>query len=70
LKAYKPQASSTTKETPADSKSAGVLVLEVYGFVDEYGDRWHWDAGQIVRNPFAVEMLIRREAPIESCPEA
>lgn len=39
--------------------------VAVYGFVDEHGDRWHWDCGQIVRNPFVIELLTGRGAPIE-----
>ena len=42
-----------------------VRFLAVYGFVDEYGDRWHWECGQIVRNPVIIEMLDGRGAPIE-----
>lgn len=37
----------------------------VYGFVDEYGDRWHWDCGQVVRNPYVIRLLIERAAPVE-----
>jgi hypothetical protein len=43
---------------------AAVRLRNVYGFVDEYGDRWHWDVGQIVRHPFVIAMLIERQAPV------
>jgi hypothetical protein len=33
--------------------------------VDEYGDRWQWDCGQVVRNPFVIGLLDGRAAPVE-----
>ncbi len=54
---------------PAVGVPIAVRVLAVYGFVDEYGDRWHWDCEQIVRNPFVVGLLVQRRAPIETVKE-
>ncbi|HTQ70969.1 MAG TPA: hypothetical protein VMH92_05685 [Acidocella sp.] len=42
-----------------------VRLVAIHGFVDDYGDRWHWDCGQIVRNPFVIAMLRERGAPVE-----
>jgi hypothetical protein len=44
---------------------ASVRFAAVYGFVDEYGDRWHWNRGDIVRNPYVVRLLLSRAAPVE-----
>ena len=44
---------------------SAVRVLSVCGFVDEHGDRWHWNANDIVRNPFVISMLLERNAPVE-----
>jgi len=46
-------------------KPVAVRFAAVFGFVDEYGDRWHWESGQIVRNPFVIELLMARAAPVE-----
>jgi hypothetical protein len=62
-----PRASKTPSETQAGSPEglpSGVRLQSVYGFIDEYGDRWHWDVGQVVRNPFVIAILIMREAPV------
>jgi hypothetical protein len=55
---------------PAESEGVAGIVAAmrfeaVYGFVDEYGDRWHWERGQIIRNPFVIKMLLKRRAPVE-----
>jgi hypothetical protein len=44
---------------------ASVQLEAVYGFIDEYGDKWQWDCGQIVRNPLVIEMLQERAAPFK-----
>lgn len=43
-----------------------VRLTSPYGFIDEYGDRWHWDANQIVRNPAIIALLLERGAPVET----
>jgi hypothetical protein len=43
---------------------SGVRLEKIFGFVDEYGDRWHWEAGQVVRNPSVIAMLLERKAPV------
>lgn len=48
---------------PGDLPS-GLRLCGAYGFIDDYGDRWHWDDGQVVRNPFLIDMLIKRKAPV------
>jgi hypothetical protein len=64
LKASKPRGRS-----PIAGIDTGIPVsirfTAVYGFVDEYGDRWQWDCGQVVRNPFVISLLNGRNAPVE-----
>ena len=43
---------------------SGVRLEKVFGFVDEYGDRWHWEVGQVVHNPYVIAMLLERKAPV------
>ncbi len=43
---------------------SGVRLCGAFGFIDAYGDRWHWDGGQVVRNPFLINMLMLRKAPV------
>jgi hypothetical protein len=40
-----------------------IRLAEAFGFIDEFGDRWHWESGQVVSNPFVIAMLIERVAP-------
>lgn len=61
-----------TPEQPEDAVApevapapSPVRILSVHGFIDEFGDRWHWNAGDLVRNPFVIAMLVERGAPIE-----
>jgi hypothetical protein len=52
------------QEALPEALPAGVRLEKVYGFVDDYGDRWHWEVGQVVRNPFVIAMLLKRKAPV------
>lgn len=57
-----------TVEPPAPAEDAAlepVRFTAPYGFCDEFGDRWHWMPGQVVRNPFVLALLHARLAPIE-----
>ena len=53
--------------TPAEASSpAAVRVLVVAGFVDAFGDRWHWTPGAVVRNPYVVGLLAHHGVAVES----
>ena len=43
----------------------GLRFTAPYGFCDDHGDRWHWLAGQAVRNPYVLALLRGRSAPVE-----
>jgi hypothetical protein len=51
-------------EALPEALPSGVRFEKVFGFVDEYGDRWHWEAGQVVHNPAVISMLLNRQAPV------
>ena len=55
---------------PASDEAAAavpspVRVLVPFGFLDDFGDRWFWDAGAVVRNPMVIALLAERCAPTE-----
>lgn len=58
-----------TQETATEPAPTPVRFTSVYGFVDEHGDAWRWDAGAIVRNPLVLALLAERGAPVEPLTE-
>ena len=41
-----------------------VRVLDVSGFIDDFGDRWHWLAGTVVRNTYVIGLLEAHCVPV------
>ena len=60
-----------TKPSHADLPlPAGLRVTAEFGFVDDYGDPWHWNAGDLIRNPEVVRLVHERgELPVEPLSE-
>jgi hypothetical protein len=46
-----------------------VRVLDEAGFIDDHGDRWHWQAGAVVRNPYVIELLDAHCVAVETVEE-
>jgi hypothetical protein len=49
-----------TSPTPAPIP---VRFLRPFGFTDDYGDKWRFGAGDIIRNPFVLGLIEGRGAP-------
>ncbi len=60
-----PKAKAVGETLPPDAEAApaeasmpaAVRIVRTAGFIDEFGDRWHWAAGDIVRNPYVIGLL-------------
>lgn len=48
------------KQKQTERKSTGLRVVAEFGFIDDYGDRWHWRAGDLIRNPDVVGLVLSR----------
>ena len=62
--ARKPIQSLISQEVEISTPSA-IRFLSPYGFIDEFGDSWHWRADQVVRNPYVLGLLVLRNPPVE-----
>jgi hypothetical protein len=56
----------TPQETSITGVISAVRFTATYGFIDEFGDTWHWRPGQVVRNPYVLSLISTRSAPVES----
>ena len=60
-----PVLATDTGAAPSPAPPPGCRLTRPYGFRDEFGDAWFWNAGTVVRNPYVVGLLATREAPVE-----